>query len=141
MKNKVTSTNRWSLSTSGSTRASNVGSCCLRFAICFFWLLLVGRPAQAEIKSGDILVVDQVGGRGNLGALILVNPRTGERRVSATLAIKAKEIWEMVTSVALQWGEEGRFMSALCFLGTQHLGEGLFLRSIPTLAIVNSSAT
>jgi hypothetical protein len=81
MKNKVTSTNRWSLSTSGSTRASNVGSCCLRFAICFFWLLLVGRPAQAEIKSGDILVVDQVGGRGNLGALILVNPRTGERRV------------------------------------------------------------
>ena len=47
----------------------------------------------------------------------------------------------MVTSLALQWGEQGRFLSALCFLGTQHLGEELFLRSIPTLAIVPSSAT
>ena len=68
--------NRWSLSTSGSIRASNVESCCLRFTICFFWLLagllLVGRPAQAEIKAGDILVVDQVGGTNGSGALFLV---------------------------------------------------------------------
>ena len=117
----------------------------MKTQICFFWLLagllLVGRPAQAEIKAGDILVVDQVGGTNGIGALFLVNPRTGQRSVLSDFGNKTKEIWEMVTSVALQWGEEGRFMSALCFLGTQHLREGLFLRSIPRLASVNSSAT
>ncbi len=57
----------------------------MKTQICFFWLLegllLVGRPAQAEIKAGDILVVDQVGGTNGSGALFLVNPKTGQRSV------------------------------------------------------------
>jgi hypothetical protein len=54
---------------------------------CCLWLLgallLAGSPAQAgQIPAvGDILVADQLGGTNNFGALVLVNPVTGERSI------------------------------------------------------------
>ena len=66
MKNKVTSTNRWSLGPLGSTRASNVGSYCFRFRDLFFLAAqgCCSRPScPGRSKEGDILVVDQQGGQ------------------------------------------------------------------------------
>jgi hypothetical protein len=64
----------WSICTSSSDRVYDDRFSCLSFLLCFIMLfgglLLVGSPAQAEIKSGDILVVDQIGGTNGLGALL-----------------------------------------------------------------------
>jgi hypothetical protein len=130
MKNKVTSTNRWSLSTSGSTRASNVGSYCLRFAICFFWLL-VGRPAQAEIKAGDILVVDQLGGTDNLGALILVNPRTGHRSVLSDFGNKDQGDLGHSDLSSVAVGRGGQIYVSALFSGDPAFGGGALFEVDP----------
>ena len=130
MKNKVTSTNRWSLSTSGSTRASNVGSYCLRFAICFFWLL-VGRPAQAEINAGDILVVDQQGGTDNLGALILVNPRTGHRSVLSDFGNKDQGDLGHSDLSSVAVGRGGQIYVSALFSGDPAFGGGALFEVDP----------
>lgn len=63
----------------------NVQFSCLRFFHYCLWLLvgllLGGSIAQAEIKTGDILVIDAIGGTNGSGALFLVNPTTGNRVV------------------------------------------------------------
>lgn len=89
MKNKTILTTWWSLKKSNPSRASGSGFCYLRFMFCCFWLLAgllsVASPARAELKAGDILVIDSLGGTDPLGgmnvrgALILVDPETGQR--------------------------------------------------------------
>jgi hypothetical protein len=54
------------------------------FGLCFF--LLAGlffsvSPVHAEVHAGDILVVDSLMGTNERGALLVVNPKTGQRRI------------------------------------------------------------
>lgn len=44
-------------------------------------LLLAANPVQAEVKAGDILVIDYAGGTDGRGALVAVDPATGQRRI------------------------------------------------------------
>ena len=44
-------------------------------------LLLAANPVQAEVKAGDILVADFMGGTDGRGALVAVDPATGQRRI------------------------------------------------------------
>ncbi|MCI0418776.1 MAG: hypothetical protein L0312_06070, partial [Acidobacteria bacterium] len=85
MKNITILATLLSLCISGSGRIFNIRFSCLRLLVCCLWLfaglLLVGSPAQAEIKAGDILVVDAIGGTNGSGSLFLVNPTTGQRTV------------------------------------------------------------
>lgn len=43
-------------------------------------LLLAANPVRAEVKAGDILVIDYFGGTDGRGALVAVDPATGQRR-------------------------------------------------------------
>lgn len=78
-------TTRWSLCPAGGGRVYKVWFASLRFLLCGLWLcaglLFAASPVQAEVKAGDILVVDQSGGTGSRGALFVVNPKTGQRTV------------------------------------------------------------
>src|SRR5262245_25596634 len=78
-------TTRWSLCPAGVGRVSQVWCASLRFLLCGLWLcggpLFAASPAQAKVKAGDILVVDQSGGTGSRGALFVVNSQTGQRTV------------------------------------------------------------
>jgi hypothetical protein len=75
----------WSHCSSGSGRISDTRFSCRRGLLCCFWLLggllLAGSTVQAKTQAGDILVIDAIGGWGDLGALLLVNPTSGQRRV------------------------------------------------------------
>lgn len=57
----------------------------LYFICCSFlllgWQLLLMGSVQAEVKAGDILVTDAIGGTNGRGALIRVDPTTGNRTV------------------------------------------------------------
>lgn len=44
-------------------------------------LLLAANPVQAEVKAGDILVTDYASGTDGRGALVAVDPATGQRRI------------------------------------------------------------
>jgi len=44
-------------------------------------LLLAANPVQAEVKTGDILVTDYASGTDGRGALVAVDPATGQRRI------------------------------------------------------------
>ncbi len=57
-------------------RRSGVALYCFLFMV---GLQLIGNPAWAEIKEGNILVADTFGGTRELGALILIDPTTGQR--------------------------------------------------------------
>lgn len=85
MKNATILATAWYHCTSGSGRVYDSRFSCMSFLLCFILLfgglLLVYSPAQAEIKAGDILVVDGINGTNGLGALFLVNPMTGQRTV------------------------------------------------------------
>ena len=61
-------------------------------SIIFTFLLLVGvvgniLPVQSQTNPGDILVIDYDAGTGNLGALFLVNPTTGERTLLSDFGV------------------------------------------------------
>ena len=81
----TTVSRRWSLCTPDSGRVSKVWVSRLRFRLRCLWLLVgllfMGSPTQASIKAGDILVIDAIGGTNQSGALFVVNPKTGNRRV------------------------------------------------------------
>lgn len=57
----------------------------LRFLSCCFLLLagllLAAHPVQAEVKPGDILVTDFLGGTDGRGALVVVDATTGQRTI------------------------------------------------------------
>jgi hypothetical protein len=85
MPKRTVVTTRLSLCRAGADRIAHVrlpGPC---FLLCSLWLcaglLFVGSPVQAAIKTGDILVTDQIGGTNGRGALLLVHPTTGQRTV------------------------------------------------------------
>ena len=44
-------------------------------------LLLAANPVRAEVRAGDILVTDYAGGTDGRGALVAVDPATGQRRI------------------------------------------------------------
>ena len=44
-------------------------------------LLLAANPVQAEVKTGDILFTDYASGTDGRGALVAVDPATGQRRI------------------------------------------------------------
>ena len=119
----------WSICTSSSYRAYDDRFSCLSFLLCFILLfgglLLVGSPAQAEIKSGDILVVDQIGGTNGLGALFLVNPKTGQRVVLSDFGNPAQgPLGSVPVSVAVVAG--GQIFVSDLFAGELAVGGALF---------------
>ncbi|MEQ1528804.1 MAG: hypothetical protein ABL925_05765 [Methylococcales bacterium] len=119
----------WSISTSSSDRVYDERFSCLSFLLCFFLLfggsLLVNSPAHAEIKSGDILVVDQIGGTNGLGALFLVNPKTGRRVVHSDFGNPAQgPLGSAIVSVAV--GAGGQVFVSDLFAGGSGLGGAIF---------------
>lgn len=94
-----------SLCSSGSGRISHMRFSCLRFLLCCLWLfaglLLAGRPVQAQTKAGDVLVIDQTGGTNGRGALFVVNPATGQRKVLSDVGNLAQGLGADLYSVAV----------------------------------------
>ena len=82
---------------------------------CCLWLLgallLAGSPAQAgQIPAvGDILVVDQLGGTNNFGALVLVNPVTGERSILSDFGNPAQGV-----TIFPNWRRTGAKWANIC---------------------------
>jgi hypothetical protein len=82
-------------------------------------LILTGSIAQAEIKAGDILVLDQapIGH----GALFVVNPATGERTILSDFSNPAQgSLGQAPTGVAV--GAEGQIFVSDLFAGTGFSG-------------------
>jgi hypothetical protein len=119
----------WSITTSSSARVYDERLSCLSLLLCIVLLiggsLLIYSPAQAEIKSGDILVADQIGGTNGLGALFLVNPKTGQRVVLSDFGNPAQgPLGSAVVSVAV--GAGGRVFVSDLFAGESGLGGAIF---------------
>jgi hypothetical protein len=84
--------------------------------------LLTGSIAQAQIKAGDILVLDDAA-YGH-GALFLVNPATGDRTVLSDFSNPAQgSLGQAPTGVAV--GTDGQIFVSDLFAGTGFFG-GLF---------------
>jgi sugar lactone lactonase YvrE len=127
----VTVAIRWPFSTSGLGRIANIRGAALRFLLWCLWLfgglLLAGGPAQAETNPGDILIVDQLGGTNNLGALLLVDPKTGHRTVLSDFGVPQDNqapLGAAPASIAV--GSEGRIFVSDLFAGGPPLSGALF---------------
>jgi hypothetical protein len=128
MKKETILVRRLALGISGSSRIFS----CLGFLRCCLWLLgafvLAGSPAQAaEIRAGDILAVDTVGGTNLGGALFLVNPATGERTVLSDFGNPAQGILGNGDLTGVAVGRRGQIYVGAIFSGDPvFLGGAIF---------------
>src|SRR5262245_46158567 len=116
-----------SLCTSGAGRIAPMRLSCLRLLLCGLWLcgglLLAGSLAWAEIKTGDLLVVDQNGGTicsgfpWPCGALLVVNPETGQRTVLSDFGNPAQGSLGAGGLVSVAVGTAGRIFVTDLFAG------------------------
>ena len=130
-----TSIHRSFLSILDSPKTSHSGSFDIRFAVCCFglmaWLLLFGSPAQAEIKPGDILVVDTVGGTNQNGALFLVNPTTGQRTVLSDFGNAAQGTLGNGDLTGVAVGQDGQIVVSALFSGNPAFQGGALFKVDP----------
>ncbi|WP_090721169.1 hypothetical protein [Nitrosomonas sp. Nm166] len=64
--------------------------------------MLAAHPAQAEVKAGDILVIDQLGGTDGRGALFVIDPATGQRTILSDFGNAAQgSLGSSIASVAV----------------------------------------
>lgn len=120
-------------------------------------MLLAADPVRAEVKAGDILVIDYFGGTDGRGALVAVDPATGQRRTlsdfgdAAQGSSRSSPLNVAVFRCSLDERAGSRVVNPeteiLMIAATEKqcrflfLIIPLFLRSTPTPAIVPSSAT